>query len=152
MTRWFLIVLLTFPVFNPGFAQAGTQTKNDPLEAVVVKLFTALSDLDTARARSCCTSDITILESGQVWNFDSLALRMTTRKAKSPDFKRENRFDFIKTEIIGNTGYVSYFNYAKISFNGKTTSVKWIETVILKRQKGLWKIALLHSTELERTQ
>lgn len=144
--------MLTLPGFNAGFAQAGVPTQSDPLQAVVVRLFSALSDLDTARARSCCTSDITILESGKVWNFDSLAMRITTRKALSPDFKRENRFDFIKSEVSENTGYVSYFNYGKISFNGKTTNVKWMETAILKREKGLWKISLLHSTELERTQ
>lgn len=150
MPRCCLFLFLIFSLTFTGFAQTNPQTKTDSLETVVIKLFTALAELDTAKARSFCTSDIRILESGQIWNFDSLALRISTRKTKSPDFKRVNQFDFIETRIFENTGYVSYFNQAIISFDGRTTRVRWIETVILKREKDGWKIALLHSTELER--
>lgn len=151
MFRCCIALLITFVIVNTGFAQASPADKKDALQAVIINLFGALSDLDTAKARACCTSDITILESGQVWNFDSLAVRISTRKAKSPDFKRVNRFDFIETKVFDGLGYVSYFNYASISFNGKTTRVKWIETVVLRQEANRWKIALLHSTELERT-
>lgn len=151
MFRSCIIVLVTFIIVNTSFAQSSPAGKKDSLQAVIIHLFGALSDLDTAKAKACCTSDIIILESGQVWNFDSLAVRISTRKAKSPDFKRVNRFDFIETKVFKGLGYVSYFNYATISFSGKTTSVKWIETAVLRQEANRWKIALLHSTELERT-
>lgn len=150
MTRYFLTFLLLAAFCQWGFAQSGTKP-NSP-EAVVIRLFEALAELDTAKARACCTSDITLLESGKVWNFDSLAIRISTRKAQSSDFKRVNQFDFIQTRIIDQCSYVSYFNKAAISFNGKTTYVKWLETVVLQKVKNEWKISLLHSTELERTQ
>jgi ketosteroid isomerase-like protein len=150
MTRLFIIFLLTFAVSETGFAQSDMMAKKDSLRAVVIKLFDALAELDTAKAKSFCTSDITILESGKVWNFDSLALRISTRKAKSPDFKRVNHFDFIEIQVLERLGYISYFNHATISYNGRTTNVKWIETAVLKQEVDGWKISLLHSTELER--
>lgn len=150
MTKYYFILLLLFAAYPRGFAQSATAEK-DSARAVVVRLFDALADLDTAKARACCSSDITILESGKVWNFDSLAVRITTRKAKSADFKRANRFEFIETKILDGSACVSYFNYAAITFNGKTTNVKWIETAFLRREPTGWKISLLHSTELERT-
>ncbi len=151
-------ICICLPIFvaaqqpgSPDSSFTGAGAKEDTLKSVVVRLFDALADLDTAKAKSCCTEDIMILESGKVWNFDSLALRITTRKAKSPDFKRVNQFDFVKVQAFERCGFVSYFNHAAISFNGKTTNVKWIETVILRQQADGWKISLLHSTELERS-
>lgn len=150
MTKYFMILGLTFFLFTMSFAQSDSPAKKDSLKAVIVELFDALSELDTAKARACCASDITILESGKIWNFDSLALRITIRKSKSSDFKRINKFDFIEVKVFDGYGYVSYFNYATISFGGKTTNVKWLETTVLRRDETRWKISLLHSTELER--
>lgn len=150
MLRILFITLFIFISFHPCFSQNINSSQQDSLKAVVIKVFTALAELDTSKARQYCTSDVSILESSQVWNFDSLALRISTRKAKSPDFKRVNTFEFIETKVFESVGYVSYFNYATISFGGKTTKVKWIETAVMRKEQGGWKMALLHSTELER--
>lgn len=148
MTRnifaWVVFFFLSTKVFAQG----------DPLppepQSIVTNFFEALAALDATKAKSLCTADVMILESGQVWNFDSLALRINSSKAKFPDFKRVNQLDFIETKMVGNAAWVSYFNKADISFGGKTTHVKWLETVVLRKEKEVWKIALLHSTELER--
>ncbi len=151
MIRNIFAWVVFFFLSSNAIAQPGSPVKHtQAVQQVVRDVFEALAELDVAKTKSLCTADVMILESGQVWNFDSLAIRITTRKAKSPDFKRVNQLDFIETKMEGNAAWVSYFNKADISFGGKTTHVKWLETVVLRKEKEVWKMALLHSTELER--
>ena len=146
-----LVFVFIFLVGIKAQAQKTLPKDQADVQATVRTMFDALSELDINKMRSCCTTDITILESGKVWNMDTLALRITTRKEKSASFKRLNKLNFLETKISGNTAWVSYNNEAIITYNDKTQTVKWLESVVLIKDKGSWKIALLHSTELERT-
>ena len=151
MKRSILVLLFVFILSTSMWAQQTPTIAQKVLQSVVTGLFDALAQLDADKARSFCASDITILESGKVWNFDSLALRITTRKAKSADFKRINTLDFIETKVAGETAWISYFNQAVITSSGKTVTAKWLESVVLKKYNKEWRIGLLHSTELYRT-
>ena len=152
MTRHIIALFLVF-IYSSAVvnAQQISTTEQKNLQTVVVGLFDSFSELNVDKAKSFCARNVTILESGQVWNFDSLALRITTRKAKSTDFKRINKLDFIETKISGETAWVSYFNNAVITSSGKTVTVKWLESVVLIKIDKEWKISLLHSTEISRT-
>lgn len=151
MKQQLFCIILSLVFGSGGWAQQPASAEQKPLQAVVLGLFDALSELNVEKAKSFCTKDITLLESGKVWTFDSLALRMTTRKSLSTDFKRINKLDFIETKLAGETAWLSYFNGATITASGKTVTVKWLESVVLKKIGTEWKIALLHSTELTRT-
>ena len=54
---------------------------------------------------------------------------------KSADFKRTNSFDFINTTIDGNTAWATYYLQSEITRNGKQKLVKWMETIVLVKQK-----------------
>ena len=152
MVRYTFAFILLLNFSSNAFAQSNGNSNEQSLQTVVNKFFDALAALDVEKAKSLCTADVTILESGSVWNFDSLAVRITSRQAKSADFKRVNKLNFLKTNISGNTGWVYYRNEAMISYDGRMTHVKWIESAVLTKGKnGDWKISLLHSTEVERT-
>src|SRR5690349_12779903 len=127
MLRCTLAVVMLFNLSGNAFAQSIRNSNEQSLQTVVNKFFDALAALDVEKAKSLCTADVTILESGKVWNFDSLAIQISSRKAKSADFRRVNKLNFLKTNISGNTGWVYYMNEAMITFDGKMTHVKWIE-------------------------
>jgi len=151
MLRYTLAIFLVVNFTNNVLAQSNSNSEKN-IQHVVTNFFDALSELDAEKAKTFCTSEVAILESGKVWNFDSLALQINTRKVKSYDFKRINKLNFLKTNISGNTAWLYYMNEAMITFDGKMTHVKWIESAVLvKEKKGSWKISLLHSTEVERT-
>ena len=150
MKRYIIALILVFSLTLAKGQQAIAPEK-ETLQKVVIGLFEALSALDVEKSRSFCTEDITLLESGIVWNFDSLATRISTRKVKSSDFRRINKIDFLETKVSGNIAWISYFNQATITSGGKTVTVKWLESVVLKKEINDWKISLLHSTELERS-
>lgn len=152
MTRCIIALILIFSLTIATKGQQAILTEKETLQKVVTGLFEGLSELDVDKTKAFCTTDITILENGKVWNFDSLALLITTRKAKSPDFNRINKIDFLETKVSENIAWISYFNQATITLSGKTVIVKWIESVVLKKENNKWKISLLHSTELEQTE
>lgn len=65
---------------------------------------------------------------------------------------RTNILKFLKTEIYQNTAYVIYNNTADfVEKSGRKKHVAWLESVVMIKAKGKWKITLLHSTALPAT-
>jgi hypothetical protein len=144
----FLSVLLSgilLTTKGQGKADAAQQT----VQSVIRGVFEAMSALDMESVRSYCKPDIKILESGKIWNLDSLALRINGAKAAG-NMKRVNKIDFLDTRINGNVAWTYYNNEAIFTSDDKTFSIKWLESAVLVREKGEWKISFLHSTTLER--
>lgn len=136
-----LILLESHGQQNPTPAQLAAQKP-------VIDFFEGLSYADINKIRSTCTDDVKILEIGLIWNFDSLALRL--QKKRPADFKRINQLDFLETHIKKDVAWLYYWNKATITANNKNFVVKWLESVVLRKEKDGWKIQLLHSTEVER--
>lgn len=151
MKQFVLLFICICKSLTGAFAQSVAPVEQKQMQATVTGLFDALAELNVDKAKSFCTPGISILESGKIWTFDSLALRISTRKAQSPDFNRINKLVFTDTRAFGETAWLSYFNEATISFSGKTVMVRWLESVVLRKIGRDWKIDLLHSTEISRS-
>lgn len=123
--------------------------QSNPVEAAIVKTFEAMAELNIDKMKSYCTDDIIIIENGPIWNMDTLTKKLLPGKA-DPTFKRVNKIDFINTKIEGNTAWTYYYNQATGISNSKPFTVRWIESAVLFKEKGIWKIKFLHSTLLER--
>lgn len=126
-----------------------SNSKNLHPEKTIVAAFDSIAQLDIDRLKSHCTDDIIIIENGTIWNLDSLIQRLLPRKSDT-SFKRINKIDFLQTEIEGNTAWTYYINQASGISNNKPFEVKWIESAVLIKQNGNWKIKMLHSTVLDR--
>ena len=134
----FLVVLF----FN---VSSFAQQEKDSIEASVSRFFDGLSEINSDKLKAFATTDFLLLEDGQVWNMDTLVTKMGT---KNPNIKRVNKFEFIRTEQQGTMAWVSYHNTADFSMNEKQQTVKWLESAVLKKEGGRWKIKLLHSTRI----
>jgi len=130
-------------------AQENKIDKNQAVQKTVSDFFQALADRNPENLKFYCTPDILILESGAIWNLDTLVLKIS--RITGNNFKRINSFEFIETNISGTNAWVTFYNSAEMTWNDKHTSVKWIETAILINEKGQWKIKTLHSTTLKRS-
>jgi hypothetical protein len=137
-----LLAFLTIFTSKP-FAQ---KEKNS-IESSIIRFFDGLSEFNNDKLRDCSSSDFLLLEDGMVWNLDTLINKMSPRK--NLNIERVNKFQFIKTEQSGNIAWVSYHNTAEFKLNDKQQTVRWLETAILTKEKGKWKIKLLHSTKLK---
>ena len=145
------IILLLPAILFIILLQAQQPTTNNELavQQTVIKLFDALSNRDSISLKAHSTADITLYEYGQVWNIDTLILKAITVN-QSADFKRTNTFDFINTATDKNMASVTYRLQSAITRDGKQSTVQWLETVVLIKEKKQWKVKHLHSTLIKR--
>jgi len=145
-------ILLSVAIFISIVLVAQEQSTKEQMAVhqTIIKLFDALSNADTAGLKLYCTNNVKFYEYGQIWTIDTLIQKVMVM-SKAADYKRANKFDFVNTTINGNTAWATYYLQSEITRNGKQELVKWMETVILIKQKGHWKIKLLHSTLIKRT-
>jgi hypothetical protein len=120
------------------------------VQQAVVKMFEALSNRDSVNLKAHCTSDITLYEYGQVWNMDSLIHKAISTNT-AVDFARTNTFEFLSTQTDKKTAWVTYKLSSSITKDSKQTTIQWLETVVLTKQKKHWKIKHLHSTLIKRS-
>lgn len=124
------------------------QKNDDPVRKTIIELYNQLSNRNVKKLKLYCTNDIQILESGNVWNLDTLVKK--TVQNKSIDFKRVNKINFLNVHIENNTAWTTYNNRAAIVKDGHRYRIHWLETAILIRDKKSWKVKVLHSTLIKR--
>ena len=142
MKNIFCLLLLILSCSIKSFAQK----EKDSIEITISRFFEGISEINEGKLRGTATSDFILLENGHVWNMDTLVNK--TINPKIVGVKRVNKFEFIKTEQDGNTAWVGYYNTADFSLNEKQQTVRWLESAVLRKEKGRWKIKILHSTRI----
>ena len=126
------------------------QKKDDPVRKTITELYTQLSNRNVKKLKLYCANDIQILESGRVWNLDTLVKK--TNQNKSVDFKRVNKINFVNVHTETNTAWATYNNRADIVKDGLRYKIHWLETAILTKDKKSWRVKVLHSTLVKREQ
>ena len=144
--RFLLPLLISICIATSIHAQSFNQ-QEQIVQQPIIKLFDALSNSDTAGLKLYTTRDVKFYEYGQVWPIDTLIHKMLL-VSKAADFKRTNSFEFVSTTTNKNIAWVTYYLQSTFTRNGKEEIVKWMETVILIKEKKHWKINTLHSTSL----
>ncbi len=142
------VFLLYIALFLSATINAQTSTKEQrAVQLTVERMFATLTNGDTAALKKFVTADVRFYEYGQVWTIDTMIQKLIQAKS-IPDFNRTNSFEFVSTSIHKNTAWVTYYLQSTFTRNGKEDIVKWMETVILLKEKKQWKINVLHSTKL----
>ena len=142
-------ILLSAAIVIAIVSVAQEQVTKDRLavQQTIIKLFTALSNSDTAGLKLYSTTDVKFYEYGQIWTIDTM-IQKVMLVSKASDYKRTNSFEFVNTTINKKTAWATYYLQSTITRNSKQETVKWMETVILLKEKNQWKITVLHSTRL----
>ena len=138
MRKFVYFTFLFISFRSDAFAQ------RDSIEATIIRFFDGLSEVNPAKLKEHCTADFLLLEVGEVWNMDTLISKIS--RMRHVNFKRVNTFSFIRTEQQGDIAWTSYHNTADFAVDDRKRSVNWLESAVLVREAGKWKIKLLHST------
>jgi hypothetical protein len=144
MSLRFVFVLFVCLHVSPVIS-AQTSTQQD-VQKVIRNLFEGFSALNAKLILDECTSDVVILEDGVIWTRDSIMA--WENNVKGQPVKRENTFEFHKTEVTDSMAWVYYDNKATFSRNDKSRTVRWLESAVLVKRNGGWKVRMLHSTRL----
>lgn len=137
------LLALLFLILLHG-STASAQSENKKIEAAVIGFFNGMSLLNDDTLKHYTSIDFQLLEDGEVWNMDTLLHKI--RPGKGRNIKRVNAFEFIRVEQEDSRAWISYYNTAVFSQGDKSRTVKWLESVVLVKQAGRWRIQLMHST------
>ena len=144
-----LLLMLFFTTI--AFAQGAMETHKKQFQNLVQESFDEIwSKLEAKNIEKFYTKDFLLLEHGEVWNNDTIAIYLNKAKLKLPIPKRVNKIEIIDVKVTNKTAWVAYHNYATISIDDKIIrKLHWLEsaTAILT-DKG-WKFDMLHSTRVK---
>ena len=140
---WILCLLFMAP-----WISYGQKNEAKDVQGVIIRFFDALSVTQIPEMKAEVTSDFQLLETGEIWNMDTLVSKIS--RPKPANFLRKNSFQFLQTNIQGNTAWVSYLNTATITSSTRNTTVQWLESAILRKKRGQWKMEMMHSTSLKK--
>ncbi len=127
-----LLMAVSFTTLLQAQAQSTQSQQN--VQQTIIKMFDALSNRDSASLKAYCTNDISLYEYGELWNLDTLILKAITLN-KAAEFKRVNSFDFISNTIDKTMALVNYRLQSIITRDGKQSTVQWLETIVLLKEK-----------------
>ena len=134
--------LLLFTQFS--FAQTPEKVE---VQQVITRFFDALSVANIPLMKAEVAEGFILLENGEIWTIDTLANKIS--RPKPEGYLRQNSFDFITTKIEKNRAWVYYKNKAEITSKTRNATIKWLESAILRKEKGRWQMELMHSTPMK---
>ena len=138
------LVLFLFAKGYPGVAQQPISGQQQKVVDVMTAFFAAAHDDNLAKFHSVVAPGAYLYDSGVRFDGDSImALIKTLHDAGK-------RYEWHVTEpdvhIDGKNAWIAYVNKGTITSGSVTTDKKWLESAILRKQSGSWKIVFLHST------
>jgi hypothetical protein len=102
--------------------------------------------LDKQKYRRTLTDDYLLLENGEIFDADGDIAFMPKPE---DEYKRTDVFTFRSVKIHGEFAYAVYFLKSDINDKPKgKRDFTFLESTILRRHGGSWRVALLHSTRL----
>lgn len=116
--------------------------EREAAEQVVRDFFTSLGSRDFDRLRQIVTVDFLLLESGQRWDLD----RVVNMMESAPMTELVYDLTGFRTTVSGAVAYATYDNHGRFEIEGGTHERDWLESAVMKKTGGAWRLALLHST------
>jgi len=116
------------------------------VQQAITNYYAAYSGFDEQKYRATTTDDFVLLEQGELIDREGDVASMAK---PGIGFKRTDHFDFHSVTIERDLAYAVYVLRSEIHDNPEgARSREWLESAILRRVKGDWKMALLHSTRI----
>lgn len=152
MSSRFFIILASLALFSSASVHTA-RAQQKPLTAdqeqivdTVSTIFAAARADDVAKFDSVIAPGFYIFDGGARFNGDSI---MDLIKAQHAAGKR---YEWNVTEpdvhISGNTAWIAYINKGSITDASGAVNQQWLESAVLEKQRGFWKILFMHSTRV----
>lgn len=108
--------------------------------------YAAYSGFDEQKYRATLAADYVLLEHGELIDREGDVANMAK---PGTGHWRTDDFDFRSVKIHGDIAYAVYLLKSEIHDDIKGTRHReWLESAILRRSEGTWRMALLHSTRI----
>jgi hypothetical protein len=143
------ILMMFFTMMS--FGQDSIEADKTSIKKLVIDSFDEIwSTLNSKNIDKYYTKDFLLLENGEVWNNDTIAMYLDKALLKKPTPKRINTIEIIAIKITNKTAWIAYQNYAIFSVDGKIIrKAHWLESATAILSEKVWKLDMLHSTRIE---
>jgi ketosteroid isomerase-like protein len=155
MKRLFCVIPLVFLLCFTFSCQKAEEVAEEPVvdveadmqnvEKVIRDFYDAASTQNFQGIRDLCTDDFVLFESGQVMNVEDFINFITPFKGATFTYN----FEDVKIDVEGSVAWMRMRCKAKMTMGEQETNFEWLESGVLKKQEGIWKIAFYHSTTVE---
>ncbi len=144
-----VIAAIAFIVFGKEpllTAQQGVPVQQHKIVEVLNTFFAAAHDDDLGKFHRVVAPGFYIFDNGVRFDGDALMALIKSMHAAG------KRFEWRVTEpdihISGSTAWIAYINQGSITSGSATTDQQWLESAVLKKQSGSWKLVFMHSTRV----
>ena len=141
-----LILMICFTTIS--FGQSSIKTDESRIKELIIGSFDEIwSKLNSNNIDKYYTEDFLLLESGEVWNNDSISNYLDNAVLKKPIANRVNSIEFIEVKVLKGMAWVAYKNQAIFSLENKIIiKAHWLESATAILTENGWKLEMLHST------
>jgi ketosteroid isomerase-like protein len=126
-----------------------SQQTND--SATIIQLlkedYATMGNLDVQAHLNNLAKDYLLLEHGQMWNAKTEVDSIYKKYAKDT-FVRTDFFTIKTVKVSGDMAYGVWHLRSEFKNNGNTSELAWNESGVFRKERGRWKIALIHSSRL----
>ncbi len=136
-----LIALLTGFQLNPQ-----KDTEEEKVQAAIGNFFQSIEKYDYDGIRNACTGDFVIFENGVRMSCEDFIGFLKNYENMGAEMMNY-QLDKFTAEVKGRNAWVTLDNKGTGRMGEQRLEFNWLESAILKKEKGDWKIAFYHSTE-----
>jgi SnoaL-like domain len=130
-----------------GAMQATSATPDEEAVAQTLRLmYVALTKEDTAQLRAVTTSDFHAFDVGQKMTGDELLSAIKSAHAAGKTFVWTVTEPTVRIE--GVVAWITYTNIGSIQDSAGKRDVSWLESAVLLKNAGTWRIQFFHSTRV----
>ena len=140
-------VILFIPIFMLFAGQVAYTQKSD--SATIVQLlkndYATMGSLDIKSHLANITTGYLLIENGEIWDI-SMEIDSIYKKYANRIILRTDSFHIITLKSTGDMAYAVWHLKSEFKENSNLRIKEWEESGVFRKEKGQWKIALIHST------
>jgi hypothetical protein len=129
-------------------AASGQSRPTDSAQVVDVvrTVFVAARSDDVAKFDSLIAPGFYIYEAGKRFNGDSIMGLIKALHAAGKQYQWNVTEPDVHTH--GTTAWIAYVNQGSVTDTSGTLPLEWLESAVLEKRAGKWKIVFMHSTRV----
>ena len=132
---------VAFPVYSSGFE--GDEEK--VIESIRL-MFVALENDDVAKFQTVTSPDFYAFDAGERFSGDELMALV--KKAHSDGKIYVWKVTEPEVHIDATTAWITYVNRGSLEDKSGKQNLSWLESAVLRKQNGAWRIHFFHSTRV----
>ena len=136
--------LLASTIHAAAAEQPGPAADQVQVTDAIRSFFAAATTDDVDKLRAVTTADFYAFDAGGRFTRDALMDLIKTAHAEGNVYVWS--VNDPEVHVVGDSAWITYVNRGSVKNASGTKDVTWLESAVLQKEKGVWRIQFLHST------